>query len=1190
MNEQRIQDYLKLIQTLLNCPNGKQVEILHHHSNLVDEGLVRMMEWVAEEMVKEGNTNGEWLREFAAKLAKPIESWQQLNQQVIQLYNQSQYTQAVSLAEAALVLAQQLWGNDHPHIASSLNNLAELYRSKRRLGEAEPLYQQALAMRQRLFAHDHPDVASSLNNLGLLYHFQGRLPEAEPLYQRAMEMRQRLFAHDHPDVASSLNNLGGLYESQGKLTEAEPLLKQALAMRQRLFANDHPDVGLSLNNLGLLYQSQGKLTEAEPLLKQALAMRQYLFAGDHPDVASSLNNLGLLYQSQGKLAEAEPLYQQTLAMRQRLFSDDHPDVATSLNNLGLLYQSQGKLAEAEPLLQQAMEMFQRLFSDDHPDVATSLNNLGGLYQSQGKLAEAEPLLQQAMEMFQRLFSDDHPDVASSLNNLGGLYQSQGKLAEAEPLYQQAMEMFQRLFSDDHPDVASSLNNLGELYQSQGKLGEVEPLLQQALAMFQRLFADNHPHVGLSLNNLGGLYQSQGKLGEAEPLYQQALAMFQRLFAGDHPHVALSLNNLAVLFAATHRYDQALNYMKQAMAIENRLIHQAFTYSCESDRLAFLQQIRHNFDVFLSLIYQHFPNSPHAIQTALDLILQRKCLTATASAALNQAIHSGRYPHLQSEFTKLRQLSDQIIHYFYHEPRPDLIPQLQREQNQLQKQLTAQVPEIQLQDQPIDCHTVALALPEGSSLIEFVCFDVFDFHASHIKPARYLAFILPAGQPDNVQMRYLGAAQEINQLIQDFRHDVSDQVKAVQSLDMGGDDEEDEADEQPQPINGIELQHRIFAPLRPDLQPNQPLFLAPDGDLNLLPFDLLPSDETGETLLRDEYAISYLSGGRDILRSKIQTNRPSSPPLIIADPDFDLVAPVEAGLTDNIAIETPVGAGLADNIASTPPTSQQNPPSVFPNEQNSIATLLQTLANFSFQRAEGTRHLGESIAQRFNISPYFGKDALASHLTQCQSPELLLIATHGYFSKSIQTPSTSHPEDPMLRSALAFAGANRWLEGKPLPDAAEKGMVFAQDIAALDLWETELAILSACQTGIGDVKLGEGVFGLRRAFAIAGTKTLIMSLWSVPDRATALLMNRFLSNLRQGIGRRVALKEAQDYIRTIMVKQLQESELGCSILAELEKELPQTRQLHPTAQALAHPYFWGAWVCQGETKAVKLNRL
>ncbi|MEQ9233092.1 tetratricopeptide repeat protein [Coleofasciculus sp. E2-BRE-01] len=1026
-------------------------------------------------------------------------------------------------------------------------------------------------------------------------------------------------------------------------------LKQILRCRQ-------------LNQQVFQLYNQGQYTQAVSLAEARLALAQQLWGDDHPDVAQSLNNLAYLYHAQGKLAAAETLYQQALAMTQRLFADDHPYVASSLNNLAGLYQSQGKLAEAEPLLKQALVMRQRLFAGDHPDVASSLNNLAVLYKSQGKLAEAEPLSQQALAMSQRLFTDDHPDVAQSLHNFASIYQSQGKLGEVETLLQQALAMRQRLFAGDHPDIAINLNNLAYSYQSQGRLGEAEPLYQQALAMNQRLFADDHPQIAINLDNLAYLYRSQGKLWKAEPLSQQALAMFQRLFADDHPDIPINLNNLALLFAATQRYDQALDYMKQAMAIENRLIYQAFTYSSESDRLTFLQTVRYNFDRFLSLIYKYFPNSPHAIQAALDLILQRKCLTAAASAALNQAIHSGRYPHLQSEFTKLRQLSDQIIHYIYHEPRPDLIPQLQREQNQLQKQLTAQVPEIQLQDQQIDCHTVALALPEGSSLIEFVCFNVFDFHTSQVKPARYLAFILPAGQPDNVQMRYLGAAQEIDQLIQDFRRDVSDGVKALQSLDMGGDDEEEEENEQPQPINGIELQHRIFAPLRPDLQPNQPLFLAPDGDLNLLPFDLLPSDETGVTLLRDEYAISYLSGGRDILRSKIQTNRSSSPPLIIADPDFDLVAPVEAGLTDNLAIETPVGAGLADNIASTPPTSQQNPPSVSPNEQNSIATLLQTLTNARFQRAEGTRRLGASIAKLLNIPPYFGKDALASHLTHCQSPELLLIATHGYFSKSMQqpdydnlilalltcpngqeatilyhnhkllnetlleeietvatlltkqgnpnpahklrtlipqikaiiqspqTPSTSHPEDPMLRSALAFAGANRWLEGKPLPAAAEKGMVFAQDIAALDLWETELAILSACQTGIGDVKLGEGVFGLRRAFAIAGTKTLIMSLWSVPDRATALLMNRFLSNLRQGIGRRVALKEAQDYIRTITVKQLQESELGCSILAELENLLPQTRQLSETDQPLAHSYFWGAWVCQGETKAVKLKRL
>ena len=1053
MDKQRIQDYWNLIQTLLNCPNGKEVEILHHHSNLVDEGLVSVMLEVAAWMAQEGSENANWLRDIAMQLAKKIgePAWEQIDQRVSQLYHAGLYTQAFNVAKFALVVAQQIWDEEHSNVAKSLRNLAYFY------------------------------------------------------------------------------------QSQGHLADAETLLQEALAITTRLFPADHADVAISLKMLGLLYGSWRRLKEAELFLKKALAMRKRLFPAEHPDIAISLNDLAFFYQSQGRFAEAEPLYKQ------------------------------------------------------------------------------------ALEMVKRLFPDDHPNVATGLNNLAELYRSQGRLMDAEPLCQKALAMMKRLFPDDHPDVATGLNNLAELYRSQGRLMDAEPLCQQALAMMRNLFGEMHQNV------------------------------------------VYSLSNLAALLAATHRYSEALDRMQDLVEIENRLISQTFAASSESDRLDYLQLFRDNFDAFLSLIYQHFSNSPHAIQTALDLILQRKCLTAAASTALNQAIHSGRYPHLQSEFTKLRQLSDQIIHYFYHEPRPDLIPQLQREHNQLQKQLAAQVPEIQLQDQQIDCQTVALELPEGSSLIEFVCFNVFDFHASNKEskwqPTRYLAFILPAGQPDNVQMRDLGAAKDINQLIQDFRRNVSDKVKAVQSLDMGGDDEEEEENEQPQPINGIELQHRIFAPLRPDLQPNQPLFLAPDGDFNLLPFDLLPSDETGETQLRDEYAISYLSGGRDILRSKIQTNRPSSPPLIIADPDFDLV---------NLTPPTPlpcvacfpegVGRGEQDFLLH----SKSDSPLLAGEGlgERSIATL----TNSGFQRAEGTRRLGESIAKLLNIPPYFGKDALASHLTHCQSPELLVIATHGYFFKSIQQPdyqylilklltcpngqeatilnhnhkllnetlleeietvatlltkqgnpnpanwlrtlipqikaiiqspqqpSTSHPEDPMLRSALAFAGANRWLAGKPLPAAAEKGMVFAQDIAALDLWETELAILSACQTGIGDVKLGEGVFGLRRAFAIAGTKTLIMSLWSVPDRATALLMNRFLSNLRQGLGRRVALKEAQDYIRTITVKQLQQSKFGRSILAELEKALPQTRQLHPTDQPLAHPYFWGAWVCQGETKAVKLNRL
>ncbi|MBD2015115.1 CHAT domain-containing protein [Microcoleus sp. FACHB-53] len=898
-------------------------------------------------------------------------------------------------------------------------------------------------------------------------------------------------------------------------------------------------------------------------------------------------------------------------------------------------------------------------------------------------------------MRKRLFPVDHPDVAQSLNNLAGLYQSQGCLDVAEPLLEEALVMRKRLFPPDHPNVAHSLNNLAELYRTQRRFDVAESLLEEALAMSKRLFPTDHALVVTSLNNLAALYQSQQCWDAAEPLLEEPLVMSKRLFPADHSQISAILNNLAGLLASTARYSEALELIKEAAAIENRLISQAFGASSERDRLAYLQKFRGNFQGFLSLVSKHLHHSLEAKQAALDLVLQRKALTAAALAALHQAIYSGRYPHLTEELKTLRELSDQITHFTFTQPQPDRIPQLQAEHDKLQKKLASQVPEIQLQEQPVDCRSVALKLPEGSTLIEFVCFKVVDFHAaseeSKWQPARYLAFILPAGQPDQVQMIDLGEAEPIDQLIQDFRHYASDGYLAVHSLDMGGDYDEPE-DLRQLPAEAIKLREAIFKPLCPYLQKHQHLFIAPDGNLNLLPFQILPTDETGEQLLMDEYRISYLSVGRDILRSQVQTQRPASQPLVIADPDFNLaledLAPLAPQLWGEPESQSP--PELGDLGGETDLCIHGSLAGEGLGERSKLgvlgtqaAELLQTLAGSAFERAEGTRLLGEGVAKLLGVSSYLDKEALASRLTGCESPEILLIATHGLFSREVQlqdywkltlalltcpsgqeaellqknrklldktlleemekvaailaedgnqnaadwlrnfapqvaaiidesTQQTSiqnppnllteapayqggnskmpHPEDPMLRSALAFAGANAWLQGKTLPNEAGKGLVFAQDVAALDLWATELAVLSACNTAMGDIKIGEGVFGLRRAFAVAGAKTLVMSLWSVPDRATALLMEHLFTNLRQGLGRADALQDAQNYIRTITLKELQQSSLGVAVLEELKDLLPQDWNFCQYYRPLEHPYFWGAWVCQGDTTAISSSQI
>jgi len=1261
MDEQRRQDYLNLIQQLLDCPNGQEGEILQANSDLIDEGLIAVMEQVAEDMTGDGNCDAaEWLQNLALELIEPIgelggqhlqkyltlielllscdkeeeseilqanqalideglvgvieqmavdlaesgeqdaanqlhnlatqlinsireKPWYKLNQRVVELYESGKYTQAVILAIEALDLARISYGNEHPDVFTSLNNLALIYQAQGRYREAEGFYEEALKLIQGLLGDENAVVAKSLNNLGSLYHAQGRYREAEPLLKQALDMRRCFLENDDPDVAESLNNLASLYQVQGRYREAESLLQQSLEITQHLLGNEHPDAAVYLINLAEIYRDQGRYREVKPLLQQALNLLRHQFGHEHPDVATSLNNLGLVYQSEGLYSEAESFLEQALDLRRHLWGNEHDDVADSLNNLALIRQSQGRYSEAEPLYQQALEITQHLFGDEHPDIAQSLNNLALLYRVQGRYQEAENLYKGALNLRINLFGDEHPDIAQSLNNLALLYRAQGRYQEAEPLLQEALKLWRNQLGEEHPILAQCMNNLAVLYDNQRSYHKAAPLYKQALALWENRFGSENPFLASGLHNLASHYADQGRYSEAEPLLEKALDLTRRLEGNEHPYVAQSLNHLAVVLAATGSLNEALSQSIQANGIDTKVIRTVFAFSSENDRFAYLQKIRGKLDGFLSLIYSHLLDSPQALQAALDLIFKRKALTASALAAQNEALYSDRYPHLTEDFHKLRDLSEQIIHLTFSTPQTEdfttyqqQLAQLQAEHNYLQKNLASQVPEIQLQEQLPSRSDVAAELPAGSILIEFVRFDVFNFKAIPAKgeaqwqSARYLAFILPAGQPESVEMVDIGKAEYIDSLIQEFRELRSRTVSkggmwsSTRRLSF----------KQYDPQAGIKLRQALFDKLRPALKEHQHLIIAPDGELNLVPFQILPNDNTGEKMLMDEFTISYLSVGRDILRQKIETKRLASiNALIFASPNFDLSA---ESITSDAA-----------------------------REQNTQTdNLRESITNNPLKPAVGTNILGERVAQRLKVAPYVGNEALESYFKPLQCPRIFLIATHGVFlpnqpeERSLTVPYQrenslwqrdrffGRVENPMLRSALALAGANTWAKGGKLPPEAGKGILFAQDIAGLDLWANEITVLSACETAIGDVAIGEGVFGLRRAFAVAGTKTLIMSLWSVRGWTTALLMERFFDNCEAGLGRAAALQEAQNCVRNITVKELQQFELGREILkhefnnGRVLDDAILARQAEDTP--LAHPYYWGAWICQGDT--------
>ncbi|MBH8575327.1 tetratricopeptide repeat protein [Nostocaceae cyanobacterium CENA369] len=291
---------------------------------------------------------------------------------------QGLYTQAEPWYQQCLEAIKESLGEEHPDVATCLNDLASVYHSQGRYSKAESLYIQALALWRKLMGEEHPDVATCLNNLANVYHFQGRYSEAEPLFIQALELCRKLMGEEHPNVATSLNSLAYLYASQGRYSEAEPLFIQALALRRKLLGEEHPSVAYSLNNVANVYHLQGRYSEAEPLSTQALALRHKLLGKEHPNVATSLNNLANVYHSQGRYSEAEPLYIQALALWRKLLGEEHPNVATSLNNLANVYRDQGRYSEAELLFIQALDISEQRLGVDHPDTVTTRENLANL--------------------------------------------------------------------------------------------------------------------------------------------------------------------------------------------------------------------------------------------------------------------------------------------------------------------------------------------------------------------------------------------------------------------------------------------------------------------------------------------------------------------------------------------------------------------------------------------------------------------------------------------------------------------------------------------------------------------------------------------------------------------------------------------------------------------------------------------
>lgn len=886
----------------------------------------------------------------------------------------------------------------------------------------------------------------------------------------------------------------------------------------------------TLNRRVLRLTEQGQWAEALPLATRAVAIRKRLLGAKDIDYAASLSNLAGLLESLGDDTGAEPLYRQAVTITRDAVGERHPRYSQSLNNLAYLHFKMGDDAEAERLFRESLRLVREVLDERHPEYAARLGNLGALRHAHGDDEQAEALLTQALAITRAIFGDRSADTATLLNNLAAVAEARGNRDRAETLYRQSLSIREQLLGPDHPACALSLNNLAELWYSSGDYARAEADFQRALAIQKKAVGEAHPEYARALHNLAGVYHAQGDLARAEPLYRQALEVRTRTLGASHMQTGRSLDALALLEASQGRWHEAAETEDRARRIFRRYTARVLPALSEREQLTFLLTTDSGaLGSALSLgLAQR--DDPQVARLSAGWVVNGKALAQQALAERTLLGREGRDPALSSVVRRLQEVRARLAGATLAGQAPD---RLAEEEQDLASTLGQARGRPGRGDEWVELDAVRNALEPGSVLVEIARVLVYDFHAEG-KPSpwtdpRYAAWIIPAAGAGAVRAVDLGPAEPIDAAVAVFR-------KALRAAPQAIYERGEAAAETELKATLEALAARVLRPLETELAGASRWVISPDAALWLVPWGALTLKDGRYAL--EEHAIRYVVSGRNLVGPPVALARGPAPPssgLMLADPDYDLAARPR-----------PQGSGErgTGRLAASP-----------------------LLTNWP--RLPGTAEEAEAI--RPGVERYLGaapvvvtgEGAVEGVVKAIRRPRALVLSTHGFFLPDppidrktlpalVDRPDSARRwlENPLLRCGLVLAGANQ-REQMTDPNG-DDGVLTGLEIVGTDLHGTDLVVLSACETGLGQLRNGEGVSGLRQSFQLAGARAVVATLWPIADEETVALMTPFWNALAAGRDESDALRDAQFAV---------------------------IRNRRASDQA-AHPYFWAAFTLTG----------
>jgi len=900
-------------------------------------------------------------------------------------------------------------------------------------------------------------------------------------------------------------NHGRVLYLEGNLDEAEQWYLDALSILERSLGRHTGPYALTLNNLGLVYRDKGNYEKAETLLLEAKNIREKVLGKEHPHYSGSLSNLAILYADMIQYEKAEGLYQEALILNEKAEGKTTSDYAGNLINLANLYSTMGHYEKGEPLYLEAKAILEdHLSNTTHRFYHNCLINLAILYENIGLLEKAEILYLKVLEI--KSNTKNHPDYASVLSKLASLYMMTDRLEQAEKFYLEANDIKKKIYQEDNPVYLGGLINLASMYYLVGDYDKALPLLLNAKRQFESPSGNrDHPNYLSCLNTLGNVYRFMGKLADAERVYLESKAVWEKAIETGNLEKIGSIKNVASFFAEQGRFSESepllIRYFEHSSA---RLV-QSTTFLAEQELAEYSATFLEDSDMETSQLFFRRASASSSLLPALifNRALFHKGFLLTAAARLN--IGASALPE-SAEINRRLQLYRQQLATGYANPEADQnsLAELEEKANTIEKELTRMIAGYADDTKRVSWQDVRHALKKDEAVLEFIHFAAI--FPEYTDSFMYAALLLRPGAEQPVFIP-LFEEKTLDSLLHSSGERRADYVNHLYSL----------TDRGATPLNKPQksLYALLWKPLEKELAGVNTIYYSPSGLLHRLNLAAIPIGL--DSVLGDRYHLVELGSTRQLVTPA--TVQPAANDAVLFGGiayDADPTAMSQANAAfDSISI---VSRGEL-SFSYTDSTLRVGTWSALPFTDREVSSVDKTLKTAGFQSE--TRRGFAATEEAFKAIGAGGKT----------SPRVLHLATHGFFFPDPKTTSARFEtsptfaadepvfklsDHPMIRSGLLLAGSNHaWATGKPLHPGMEDGILTAYEISQMNLSNTELVVLSACETGLGDISGNEGVYGLQRAFKIAGAKYLIMSLWKVDDQATMKFMEVFYRKWLEG---------------------------------------------------------------------------